>query len=553
MSDKEVRGTQRGNMDVTVEVAAEDVAESPGLSPCRRVQMRLVEGSSSGSLSTETQSLLRFRLRVASLLLFGGFAAFLLWHLWHLDPAVPHYRALFIAHAILTGLMGLLGLSLCRSCPISSRALRVLELAAFGLPAVFFLFYHYVKMVACSVEHEVLPNTSGMWLLLMFTYALFIPNTWRRAACVIGAIAIAPLALNMALILFNPHCAAAQNAGVHFLVESFLMLSLGAITAVVGVHSIGTLRREAFEARQFGQYRLRQRIGSGGMGEVFFAEHELLKRPCAIKLIRPDRAGDPRVLARFEREVRTSAKLSHWNNIDIFDYGRTEDGTFYYVMEFLPGLNLGELVDTYGPMPAGRVIYLLRQTCDALEEAHGIGLVHRDIKPANIFAARRGGQFDVAKLLDFGLAKPVSDFDEEHLTQEGSITGSPLYLSPEQATNEREPDGRSDIYSLGAVAYFLLTGHPPFEYDNAVRLLIAHAGESPLPPSQHNSDVPPDLEKIVLKCLAKDPDERFQRARELAAALDECNAAGTWTRVDAERWWLSHQPEKQAAVIASVP
>ena len=259
------------------------------------------------------------------------------------------------------------------------------------------------------------------------------------------------------------------------------------IAATIGAHTIGRLRREAFEARQLGQYRLGRPLGRGGMGEVYLAEHQLLKRPCAIKLIRPDKAGDPTVMARFEREVRSSAKLSHWNNIDIFDYGRTEDGTFYYVMEYLPGLSLFDLVTRHGPLPAGRVIYLLRQTCDALGEAHAMGLIHRDIKPANIFAAQRGRHYDVAKLLDFGLAKPVATLDEEseQLTQAGSITGSPLYLSPEQAMGEVEPDARSDLYSLGAVGYFMLTGRPPFTYDKPMRLLIAHAREIPASPSRN--------------------------------------------------------------------
>src|SRR5688572_18036212 len=175
-----------------------------------------------------------------------------------------------------------------------------------------------------------------------------------------------------------------------------------------------------------GQYKLKQLIGSGGMGEVYLAEHQLMKRPCAIKVIRPEKAGDPKVLARFEREVQATARLSHWNTIDIFDYGRADDGTFYYVMEYLPGMNLSELVRKHGPLPAGRAIYLIRQACDALQEAHDLGLVHRDIKPANIFAASRGGVCDVVKLLDFGLAKPLADLGAAHLTAEGTITGSPL-------------------------------------------------------------------------------------------------------------------------------
>ncbi len=190
------------------------------------------------------------------------------------------------------------------------------------------------------------------------------------------------------------------------------------------------------------------------MGEVYLAEHQLMKRPCAIKMIRPEMAADAQALARFEREVRATAALSHWNSIDIFDYGHDQEGTFYYVMEYLPGMNLGDIVKQFGPMPASRVIHLLRQTCDALGEAHQVGLIHRDIKPANIFAAERGGHQDVAKLLDFGLVKPISKTVNLDLTSDGTVTGSPLYMSPEQAVGD-EPDVRSDIYALGAVAYFL--------------------------------------------------------------------------------------------------
>ena len=186
-----------------------------------------------------------------------------------------------------------------------------------------------------------------------------------------------------------------------------MILLILAVGSAFGAHTISRLRRQVTEARQLGQYRLRRRIGAGGMGEVYLAEHQLLKRPCALKLIRPDSVADPRALARFEREVRLTATLSHPNTVEIYDYGRTEDGTYYYVMEYLPGLSLEELVERHGPLPPGRVVYLLRQVCGALREAHAAGLIHRDIKPSNIFAARRGGMDDVAKLLDFGLVLPA--------------------------------------------------------------------------------------------------------------------------------------------------
>jgi serine/threonine-protein kinase len=511
--------------------------KSDSLPPRRRVKLRLVEGSDLG-LSGETQEVLRSRLRIAALVLCLGFAIFLIWHFWILDVDRPIDGLLFAAHVLATLILGGCAAILCRRCALSVRVLRIEELLVFGVPAMFFLFLQGVEMVTCSAEAGMLPNVAGSWLVLIFTYALFIPNRWPRAAVVIGAFAVAPIVMTSFLLVLEPTCGAARNAGLDYVVELILAVSFSAVASVLGVHTIGSLREQAFEAKQLGQYRLRHSLGGGGMGEVYLAEHQLMKRRCAIKLIRPEKAGDPRTLARFEREVRLSAKLSHWNNIDIFDYGRADCGTFYYVMEYLPGLNLQELVERSGPLPASRVIYLMRQTCDAISEAHGMGLIHRDIKPANIFAAERGGHHDVAKLLDFGLAKPVTTMESEQLTQDGSITGSPLFLSPEQALGEVEPDARSDIYSLGAVMYYLLTGQGPFNYDKPMRLLVAHAREEPLRPSEVQSGVPEDLERVVLRCLAKDPDDRFQTAEELSRALAACEACGDWTRESAAQWWF---------------
>jgi serine/threonine-protein kinase len=345
----------------------------------------------------------------------------------------------------------------------------------------------------------------------------------------------APVILTAVLWSHSCHITLADNSSL--VAHVVLSMIISGTVAVVGVHTINTLRHEAFRAKQLGQYRLRQQIGSGGMGEVYLGEHLLMKRPCAIKLIRPEKAGDPKVLARFEREVRATAKLSHWNNIDVFDYGRTEDGTFYYVMEFLPGLNLLDLVERYGPLPPARVIYLLRQTCEALQEAHGVGLIHRDIKPANIFAAHRGGKYDVVKLLDFGLAKPHADAQTPDITQEGTITGSPLYMSPEQATGEIEPDARSDIYSLGTVAYFLLAGRPPFDSSRAIQVLIALAHEPPTPLTDLRPEIPVDLADVIMRCLAKNPEDRYQDVAALEQALQACESADDWDEDRASQWW----------------
>ena len=245
---------------------------------------------------------------------------------------------------------------------------------------------------------------------------------------------------------------------------------------------------------------------------------------------------DPREIQRFEREVRLTARLSHPNTVEVYDYGRTEDGTYYYVMEYLKGLSLDELVDRLGPLQPGRVVYLLRQVCGALREAHAAGLIHRDIKPSNIFAARPGGLGDVAKLLDFGLVLPAAILGETTLTGEREILGTPLYMSPEQAKGHKL-DARSDIYSLGAVAYYLLTGRPPFQANGRTAVLIAHARDPVEPPSRVRPGIPEDLERVVLRCLAKPPDQRFPDALALEQALGACACAGDWDQGRATQWW----------------
>jgi serine/threonine-protein kinase len=420
--------------------------------------------------------------------------------------------------------------------------LRVAELVIFGCPALFFAIKAVQEanyLLNMPAGHARLDQIVIPWVLLIFTYALFIPNTWQRAAAVLGAMGATPVAILAYLYALPAFRQLADQPQYHgFFSGQVMFLAISVMVGIVGVHTIGTLRREAFAARQLGQYRLKEKLGSGGMGEVYLAEHQMMKRPCAVKIIRAEKAGDPRMLARFEREVRQTAKLSHWNSIDIYDYGQTADGTFYYVMEYLPGHNIGEIVQEYGPIPAGRAIYLMDQVCAALAEAHGIGLVHRDIKPANIFCAYRGGVYDVVKILDFGLAKPTMDTSPDNqLTMEGTVTGSPLFMSPEQASGDDSLDGRSDIYSLGAVLYFMLTGQPPFMGDNPLKVMIAHASQEVVPPRQLNSSIPIELEEVVLRCLEKDPDHRFQDVMPLRAALREVPLDDPWTSEMAHDWW----------------
>jgi serine/threonine-protein kinase len=326
------------------------------------------------------------------------------------------------------------------------------------------------------------------------------------------------------------------------LAETGVLVAIAVAVAVFGSYRIHALQEQAMEAKQLGQYKLNKRLGAGGMGEVYLAEHTLLRRPCAVKLIRPEQTSDAANLARFEREVRAMARLTHWNTAEVFDYGHAEDGTFYYVMEYLPGPNLEALVNRHGPLPAGRAVHFLRQVCRALREAHGVGMLHRDVKPSNVLACERGGVWDVAKLLDFGLVQCVSCLgkDADKLTVHGAILGSPPYMSPEQAAGKADLDPRSDIYGVGAVAYFLLTGRPPFERETAMLLLMAHAYDPVVPPSRLRPDVPADLEAVVLRCLAKKPEDRYSDADALEKALAGCAAAGDWTEEAAAAWWRDH-------------
>jgi eukaryotic-like serine/threonine-protein kinase len=309
------------------------------------------------------------------------------------------------------------------------------------------------------------------------------------------------------------------------------VFSLSSMFAGLSLRRVSRKGRSGVADGQIGPYRLLSPLGAGGMGEVYLAEHRVLNRLCAIKLIRHDRAGDPRIVARFEREMRAMAQLSHCNTVQVFDGGRTADGSLYYVMEYLKGQSFEEIIEQEGPQPAERVLHLLRQACRALHEAHSLGLIHRDIKPGNLFAATQGSLSDVVKVLDFGLVKPVGEPGSTRLTQEGALSGTPLFMSPEQADGSEDVDSRSDIYSLGAVAYMLLTGRPPFEGDNTLQVLMAHLRGEVTPPSQICADVPADLEQVVLRCLAKERDARYSDMQELEQALAQCAAADEFRRL----------------------
>lgn len=320
---------------------------------------------------------------------------------------------------------------------------------------------------------------------------------------------------------------------------------LGVVAAALASRTIFGLRKKASEAQKLGQYTLGAKIGEGGMGAVYRASHAMMKRDVAIKLLPFDRAGKEG-LVRFEREVQLTSRLNSPNTIAIYDYGRTPDGVFYYVMEYIDGFSLEDLTGRFGPIGPGRVIHLVKQICAALAEAHSIGLIHRDIKPANIALCERAGVFDVVKVLDFGLVKELGS--DSASTTTASLTGTPLYLSPESITAPDEVDGRSDLYAVGGVAFWLLTGTHVFEGKTVVEVCSHHLHSKPDAPSERlQAPVPADLEAVILRCLEKEPARRYANAEALAHALDACENVDDWSDDLAAAWWKLHKTEADDA------
>ena len=537
------------------------VPASPPPAASRRCRVARDRGCGS-QFRGEIGQLLLGRLRIVALITLAPSLLFLLLNLFekhHQAQVRPVDLAMQVGMTVL--LAGLTAV-LWRREQFSLAAMRQMELAVFGLLAVYFSWMQFG-----TFRHEALHHCDGdvtrmwiggtamRWFFLIVIYGVFIPNTWQRCAAITGMAAVAPIGLTFLSAAFYQRYCPDLMYGVF---DLGILMGTSFAVAVFGSYRFHVLQQQAFQAQQLGQYRLKTRIGAGGMGEVYLAEHMLLRRPCAIKMIRPEQTRDPAVLQRFEREVQAMATLTHWNTVEIYDYGRADDGTFYYVMEYLPGQNLEALVERHGALPPERVIHFLRQVCRALREAHGIGLLHRDIKPSNIIAGERGGVYDVAKLLDFGLVQGTGlDQDAARLTVQGTVLGSPPYMAPEQAAGRTDLDARADIYSLGGVGYYLLTGQPPFVRDTAMEMLLAHAYEPVVPPKEVRPSIPADLQTVILRCLSKKPEGRYASADNLEKALAACAAADQWSEEKAAAWWLglAGQGEtiQQAVLAATTP
>ena len=438
----------------------------------------------------------------------------------------------------------------CRIAGNSRRVLRVLDLILLvGLGCLWssWCFMHpypalgayemVLALVAAPVLRAVLVPSSGVR-----TFALTL------LACVPGLVASFIASRVRHLTMMTP-------ATLTVLVSNWCAISI--VFSTVASSVIYGLRSEVRQARRLGQYTLLAKIGEGGMGVVYQARHALLRRRTVVKVVSED--ASPEAVDRFEREVQLTSQLTHPNTIAVYDFGRTDDGCFYYAMEYLDGLDLEGLVSRTGPLPPARVIHVLRQACGALEEAHRFGLLHRDIKPSNIFLCPRRGPADVVKVLDFGLVKDLTDKGERSgITHENSFLGTPLYMSPELVAARTDIDARSDIYALGAVAYYLLAGVPLFSGGSAVEVLSQHLLATPVPPSERTARaVPEDLEAVVLRCLAKEPAARYATARDLCAALDACVDARLWSEEHATAWWSEHGPllsvERPASELGAAP
>ncbi len=329
--------------------------------------------------------------------------------------------------------------------------------------------------------------------------------------------------------------------------------------AYVGARVVYRLGTAVSRARELGSYRLIDILGRGGMGEVWRAQHRMLARPAAIKLIRPEALGESNIedrktlQGRFEREAQATASMRSPHTIQLYDFGMADDGTFYYVMELLDGFDAETIVERFGPVPAERAIYFIQQICDSLGEAHEMGLIHRDIKPGNVYVCRYGREVDFIKVLDFGLVKSRRDAgsSDVKLTAENAVSGSPGYMAPERVLGNRPIDARVDIYALGCVAYWLVTGELVFRGATVMETIVQHVRERPIPPSERTElPIPASLDSVILRCLEKDPEKRPQSSDQLSQLLRACEVKPPWTRERARDWWDTHAPSGTAGQLA---
>ncbi len=452
-----------------------------------------------------------------------------------------------VAHYL--GVAASLGMWLsCRRGDYPARASYTIEFV--GLLAVCSLY----ALMATGIPQAFRPE---MTILLAFGvflmgHAVHVPSSWRWTALLGAALALPLLSSTWQILTpMDPRIVAASasaEGSVQTSAASIIGIGIASVVTwwivIVGTASTASaviygLRRDVRAALQLGQYSLEEKLGEGGMGVVYKATHAMLRRATAVKLILPERVGQG-ALARFEREVRSTARLSHPNTVRIFDYGRTADGIFYYVMELLEGASLAQVVEHSGPMPPARVAHILQQVAGALAEAHALGLIHRDIKPANVMLTNQGGLPDQAKVVDFGLVKDLDRNVSPTLSMDSLIVGTPACLAPEVIAGVGADGVGRDLYALGCTAYYLLTGQDVFIAATSVEICAMHLELEPEPPSKRlASPVPAELEELILELLAKRVEDRPASALEVLERLEKSGLASAWTRHDASDWWRS--------------
>ena len=496
----------------------------------------------------------RFGLVLALVTLFpiviNFFASF-----WLRRPSFNHQSLpLVVAVAAFLALWALL-----RGKPRSARFVRSVELSTlFVGTAAYSTMAMFMNLTA---EPHNAVRTALTFMLLV--YSVYVPSTARRTLSLAALMTVSLLVCVFLAYrkwdpaLYDPPAAIWPKGKIGDMAYPATIVTAAwwgasVVLAATFSQTIYGLRKAVSDIRRLGQYTLEEKLGEGGMGIVYRASHAMLRRPTAIKLLLPDRAGKD-ALARFEREVRRTAMLTHPNTITVFDYGRTTDGVFYYAMELLEGATLDQIIKVDGPQPESRVIHLLDQVAGSLAEAHDAGLIHRDIKPHNIMVVDRGGIADHVKVLDFGLVKDVGmragdDAASEPMHSVGDrITGTPMYMAPEAATAPETIDARADLYALGAVGYWLLTGTHVFRGNTILEVLAHHVHTAPDRPSTRlGAPVSADLEDVLLACLAKRPADRPASAHVLRERLHACAAAGRWTNDRAAQWWALHRHQLRA-------
>jgi serine/threonine-protein kinase len=487
------------------------------------------------------------RIRVLALLYAGVF------FLAGIVPALvfPDDRARFLGSPVLWA-PGVIGIVVALLVAAVIRSQRLPLPTAMNLGLVFEIASSYTIAAAEFADTTTLETHQGFlglsWVAVwVVVFTVVVPTSPRRAV-VAALVSVSSVAVVIGLLMASGATSLRIDPAPFFfgLVFPYLVVVGMAYVAARVVYHLGT---EVSRARELGSYRLEEKLGEGGMGEVWRARHRMLARPAAIKLIRPAFAGRPgagvstEAVRRFEREAQVIARLRSPHTVDLFDFGVATDGAFYYVMELLDGLDADALLRRFGPTPAERAIYLLRQVCHSLSEAQSYGLVHRDIKPANVFLCRYGEEYDFVKVLDFGLVRAVRDPADPGPvdTQENATPGTPAFMAPEQAAGA-DFDGRADIYATGCLAYWLLTGQLVFTSQTPLGHLVHHAHTPPTRPSARTElPIPAALDDLVLSCLAKDPAKRPQTARELSLRLAEVEGVSPWTQERAREWWVTHR------------